>query len=116
MTNHTLKLQEEYYNYILYGTKRIEIRLNDEKRKLLKKGDIISFYKEPLLNESFSAKIIDLIYFNTFEEIFEKFPIEILADKSVSKTHLLASLNKFYPLEKQKQFGVCCIKVELLNK
>lgn len=115
MSEHTLKLQEEYYNYILNGTKRIEIRLNDEKRKLLSKGDTIRFLKEPLLEDNFTTKIIDLIYFENFEQMFETFSIEVLADKSVDKENLLTSLNKFYPSEKQKQYGVCCIKLELLN-
>ena len=115
MSEHTLKLQEEYYNYILNGTKRIEIRLNDEKRRLLSKGDTIRFLKEPLLKDSFYAKINDLIYFQNFNQMFETFPIEILADKSVNKESLLNSLNKFYPIEKQEKYGVCCIKLELLN-
>lgn len=29
---HIMKLQPDYFNYILNGTKRIELRLNDEKR------------------------------------------------------------------------------------
>ncbi len=29
---HKMKLKPEYYDFILNGTKRIEIRLNDEKR------------------------------------------------------------------------------------
>lgn len=29
---HEIKLQPEYFNFILNGTKRIEIRLDDEKR------------------------------------------------------------------------------------
>ena len=29
---HEMKLQPEYYNFILNGTKRIEIRLFDEKK------------------------------------------------------------------------------------
>lgn len=44
MQKHTLKLDEKYYNYILNGTKRIELRLNDEKRKLMHKGDILTFF------------------------------------------------------------------------
>lgn len=32
---HEMKLQPEYFNFILNGTKRIEIRLNDEKDKIL---------------------------------------------------------------------------------
>ena len=47
------KLQPKYYDFILKGTKRIEIRLNDEKRQLIKKGDIIKFLKEPELKEFF---------------------------------------------------------------
>ena len=39
----TMKLDQKYYNYILNGTKEYELRLNDEKRRLLKKGDFIKF-------------------------------------------------------------------------
>ena len=52
---HEMKLQPEYYNFILNGTKRIEIRLFDEKRQQIKIGDTIKFLKEPELNESFEA-------------------------------------------------------------
>ena len=38
---HEMKLQPEYFNFILNGTKRIEIRLNDEKRQSIKLGDKI---------------------------------------------------------------------------
>ena len=34
---HEMKLQPKYYDYILNGTKRIEIRLNDEKRKQIRR-------------------------------------------------------------------------------
>lgn len=68
-----------------------------------------------MLEESFDAKVMDLIYFDNFEQIFDTFPIEILADKTVNKNDLLKVLNTFYPPDKQKQYGVCCIKVELLN-
>ena len=39
---HELKLRPKYYDYILNGTKRIELRLNDEKRSSIKLGDIIT--------------------------------------------------------------------------
>ena len=45
-----MSLQPEYYNFILNGTKRIEIRLFDEKRKQIKLGDTIKFLKEPKLS------------------------------------------------------------------
>lgn len=55
---HEMKLQDKYYNYILNGTKRIELRLYDEKRQQIKIGDIIKFYKEPKLKDTFRAKVI----------------------------------------------------------
>lgn len=40
---HEMKLQPEYYNFILNGTKRIEIRLYDEKRQCIKLGIQLNF-------------------------------------------------------------------------
>ena len=42
-----MKLQPDFYNYMLNGTKRIEIRLNDEKRQKISLGDKIRFHKYP---------------------------------------------------------------------
>ena len=72
---HEMKLQPEYYNFILNGTKRIEIRLFDEKRQQIKIGDTIKILKEPELNESFNAKVIGLLRYNTFEDMFKDFDI-----------------------------------------
>lgn len=112
---HTVKIQPAYYNYILHGTKRIEIRLNDEKRKQIKIGDTIKFLKEPNLIDSFNAKVIELMHYNNFEDMFKDIDISLLADKSVSKEELINSLEQFYSKEKQKEYGVLGIKIELIN-
>ncbi len=111
---HEMKLQPEYYNFILNGTKRIEIRLNDEKRQQIKIGDTINFLKDPELNESFQVKVIGLLRYNTFEDMFRDFDISILSDKSMTKDELLATLEKFYTKEKQEQYGVLGIRIELI--
>ena len=112
---HEMKLQGEYYNYILNGTKRIEIRLYDEKRRKVKLGDTIKFLKEPNLNESFNAKVIGLLKYNTFEDMFKDFDISILADKSMTKEELLKVLEKFYTKDKQQEYGVLGIRIELIK-
>lgn len=112
---HEMKLQEEYYSYILNGTKRIEIRLYDEKRRKVKLGDTIKFLKEPNLKESFKAKVIGLLRYNTFEDMFKDFDISILADKSMTKNELLNVLEKFYIKDKQKEYGVLGIRIELIK-
>ena len=110
------KLQPKYYNFILKGTKRIELRLYDEKRQNIKLGDTIKFLKEPELNEFFDAKVIGLIRYNSFEELINDFDINILADISVSKKELINELNKFYPKDDQKKYGVLGIKISKENR
>ena len=111
---HEMKLQPKYYDYILNGTKRIELRLFDEKRQRIKIGDTIKIFKEPELNESFTAKVIGLLRYNNFKNMFEDFDISILSDKSMTKEELIGVLEQFYTKELQEQYGVLGIRIELL--
>jgi len=95
------------------GTKRIELRLYDEKRSKIKIGDTITFLKEPDLKESFEAKVIELLRYPSFEELMKDYSIDVLASKEMKKEDLLNELEKFYTKEKQKKFGVIGIRVAL---
>ncbi len=109
---HTLKLQPKYFDYINNGTKRIELRLYDEKRQKINIGDTIIFQKEPELETSMKVKVTGLLRYNTFEELFKDFDIKVLADNSMTKEELLNVLEEFYTAEKQKQYGVIGIRIE----
>lgn len=111
---HEMKLQPKYYDFILNGTKRIEIRLFDEKRQQIKLGDTIKFLKEPLLEESFNTKVIELLRYNNFEDMIKDFDISLLSDKSMTKKELINELEKFYSKEKQNKYGVLGIRIELI--
>lgn len=108
-----MKLQPKYYDFILNGTKRIEIRLNDEKRQTIKLGDRIKFLKEPDLKETFNAKVVGLLRYNSFEDMFKDYDITVLADKTMTKKELITVLEEFYTKEKQKKYGVLGIRIEL---
>ena len=112
---HEMKLQPEYYNFILNGTKRIEIRLYDEKRQGIMLGDTIKFLKEPELSESFNAKVTGLLRYNSFKDMFKDFDISILSDKSMTKEELIKVLEQFYTKEKQERYGVLGIRIELMD-
>ena len=111
---HSLKLQPEFYNYMLNGSKRIELRLFDEKRQLINVGDVIKILKEPLLDEFFYVKVIGLLRYDSFDSLFNDFDISVLADKSMSKEKLKDCLEEFYTKDKQKKYGVLGIRVELI--
>ena len=85
MNIYKMKLQAKYFDFIKNGTKRIEIRLNDPKRQLIKIGDIIEFTKLPELKDSFKVEVIDLLHYNSFKDLINDFDIELLANKNVSK-------------------------------
>ena len=65
---HIMKLQPKYFEYIKYGTKRVELRLNDEKRKNMKISDTIILKKEYLYNIDLKDE-----FFNTLREDYLEF-------------------------------------------
>ena len=109
-----MKLQPAFYNYMLNGTKRIEIRLNDEKRKNIKVGDKIKFYKEPNLEEYFMTEVVEILKFNDFREMIDNLKIEELADEILTKDELLSTLEKYYSKEKQEKYGTLGIRIKLI--
>ena len=111
---HEMKLQPKYYDFMLNGTKRIELRIFDEKRQQIKIGDTIKFLKEPELTESFNVKVVGLLRYNTFEDLFKDFDIEVLSDKTMTKKELISTLEQFYTEEEQIKYGVVGIRIELI--
>lgn len=107
-----MNLQPTYYDFIKYGTKRVELRLYDEKRQEIRLSDEIEFTKSE--TEKFNAKVVGLIRYNSFEELFQDFPIEILSDKSMTKDELLNVLGEFYTEDKQREFGVIGIRIDVI--
>ncbi len=109
---HKMGLQSKYFDYIKNGTKRIELRLFDEKRQKIRLGDIIEFTNPD--SEKLLVKVVGLFRYGSFEDLFRDFDISILADVSMTKRELLDMLNRFYPLEKQDEMGVVGIRVEVV--
>ena len=81
-----MNLQNRYFDFIKNGTKRIELRLNDEKRAKIQLGDEISFAKND--GEKLTAKVVGLLQYDNFANLFRDFPIEILSDKSMTKKRI----------------------------
>jgi hypothetical protein len=107
-----MNLQPKYFDFIKDGTKRIELRLYDEKRRSIQLGDIIEFAKSD--DEKFKAEVVGLLRYNSFADLFEDFDISILADSSMTKQELLEVLGEFYSEEKQAEFGVIGIRIKLI--
>ena len=110
---HEMKLQSRYYEYMKRGSKRIELRLYDEKRQKIEIGDTILFLKEPERNEKLLTKVIGLLQYDSFTNLLNDVDISLVADATMTKEELLTILEGFYPKEEQEKYGVIGIRIEI---
>lgn len=107
-----MKLRPEYFDKILKGVKKYELRLNDEKRQNIKVGDFIEFTNGSNSEESIQLWVTSLSYYNSFKELlsFNNNHLEdIIGDFETSVSEFLYILGEIYPTEKQEKYGVLCI-------
>ena len=114
--NYIMKLNSKYFEYMKDGTKRIEIRLNDEKRRSIKIGDEIVFQKEPELKEQLMTTIVNLTIKRNFKELIKCFNVSQYSDLSETKENFLNDLYSFYTKEQEEKYGVVGIEIELKEK
>lgn len=104
-----MKLQGEPFKQIKKGIKKIEIRLNDEKRKFFEINDYIEFTNISTLEIMF-VKITNLYHFESFEKLFNNFDNSILGCGSYEEMY------KYYSKEEEKKYGVLGIEIKVLPK
>ena len=69
---HKMKLNKSPFERIKNGTKKVEFRLYDEKRKQIKVGDKIEFSKLPDLEEKLLVYVVELYREDKFENLFKR--------------------------------------------
>ena len=107
---HEMKLNNEPFECIKNGTKTIELRLNDEKRKLLTVGDYIEFTNK-VTNEKLLVEVIDLFKYNSFEELYKHFN-KIEMGYSINEEANPKDMENYYSKEEQEKYGVLGIKIK----
>lgn len=107
-----MKLNPKYFEYMKNGTKEVEIRLNDDKRKNIKIGDEIIFQKEPELKEELCTKVEMLFIKQSFKDILMDLDVKQYADQKETRENFLNDLYKFYTKEQEEKYGVIGIKVK----
>lgn len=105
---HQMKLNESPFEKIKNGTKTIEFRLYDEKRKQIKIGDKIEFSKMPDLQEKLLVDVIELYNEDTFEKLFRK-----LYNDEEEIIRKIKEMHEIYTPEKEKQYGVLGVKIKI---
>ncbi|MBR6783691.1 MAG: 23S rRNA (uracil(1939)-C(5))-methyltransferase RlmD [Clostridia bacterium] len=108
---HTMKLDHSPFEKIKSGQKTIELRLLDEKRRSIKKGDVIIF-TDNSNGERLKATVKKLHRFESFEQLYKSLPLlkcGYTAEELGSAHH--SDMEKYYSAEEQKKHGVIGIEL-----
>ena len=109
--HHPMKLQSEPFAQILAGTKKIEIRLFDEKRQKIHVGDTIIFSCMDNELDTIQTKVTDLVQFARFKELFNKYePTSYGADN----VNDYKSMYQYYSEEEEQKYGVLAIHLQVV--
>lgn len=110
---HNMNLNDSPFNRIKNGTKTIELRLNDEKRQLLKENDLIEFVNRATL-EKITVQIVRLYKYPNFKELYKHFD-KISMGYDEDDIANPKDMEKYYSKEEQDKYGVIGIKVKLVE-
>ena len=115
MKNHMMKLNPSPFKMIKEGNKTIELRLYDEKRKMISVGDTITFTNTTDSNDKLYVKVIDSFIFNSFDELYKNLPLlECGYTTEDIDTASAYDMEKYYSKEMQQRYGVVGIKISLM--
>ncbi len=111
---HQMKLWKGPWEAMAAGTKTVELRLLDEKRRLVKAGDTILFTCSET-GEVLHTEVTDVREFMDFRALYEAYdPIAMgyLPGEPVDPAHMEA----YYPKEKQEKYGVVAISLRRIQR
>lgn len=111
---HNMHLNLIPFLKIKEGRKTIELRLYDEKRRLISVGDEILFTSLDDANEMVHSKVVAMHVFKSFEQLYSKLPMEKCGYGKSEKADPMDML-KYYSKEEQEKFGVVGIEIEVID-
>ena len=112
-TIHKMNLQDLPFKLVNNGTKTIEMRVYDEKRRLIKVGDIIEFNNDNT-DLIIKTKVINLHIFPSFKELYDSFDKVVIGYRK-DEVARPSDMEQYYSFEKIKKYGVVGIEIEKIN-
>jgi|GEM_PF-1160873 len=108
-----MKLQPNPFEKIKAGSKTIEIRLNDEKRQLVKVGDRIVFSLMTDPTQRIEVGVVDLYKHSSFSELFDAHPA---SDFGATDKADLMGIRKYYSEEDEQKYGALGIRIKYIHE
>ena len=102
MTHH-MSLRPLPFSQIRSGTKTVELRLRDEKRRRIQLGDRITFTNTET-GEQLTVRVTALYPFDSFEELFHRLGTDCCGGP--------VDMDRYYSPQEQRRWGVLGIGIQ----
>lgn len=110
-----MKLSKDPLERIATGKKNIEVRLFDEKRKLIKIGDIITFQNLENRNMEIITEVTGISKFKSFKDLFTVFGTEPFGHpSSYTVEDQVDGMRDAYSPEQESKHEVVGIHIKLI--
>lgn len=110
---HEMNLNDKAFNNIKNGTKKFELRLYDEKRQKIQLGDLIKFHNLNNRDDIVLVQVTGLLIYPSFADLFYDIDYNLCGIAN-SLEEKLDRIHTFYTIEKEKEYGIIAIKIQLL--
>ncbi|MBQ7408640.1 MAG: ASCH domain-containing protein [Clostridia bacterium] len=109
---HTMNLNDLPFNQIKSGTKRVEMRLYDQKRQLIKTNDDICF-TNVTTGEKLNVKVTAIRVFKNFFELYSFYNDKTVLGYNKNERANPEDMGAYYSDENILLYGTCAIEIQL---
>ena len=112
---HSMKLRREFFDKVARGSKTVEMRLFDEKRKNIKVGDTIVFTCEDNTLENVTVQVIGTHVYQSFGALCADFDARALGFDRRKTQYISQFMSDIYSEPSIAECGVMAIRIKLLK-
>lgn len=111
---HKMKLNANAFDRMKRELKKREYRVNDDKRRTVKRGDIITFSKLPNLDEKLNMIVTKVEVFNNFNDAVTPYFISDFSDRYDNIDNVVESFYSkgYYTKDEVKKYGTVVFTLE----
>lgn len=110
MMQHQMKLTSVPFEKIRNGSKVIESRLYDDKRRMINLGDEILFSQSDDDTQIVNTEVIGILRYPSFRQLFTDHDSKLFGGTSAGE--LLKEIKQFYSDEDEARYGVVGVRLQ----
>ena len=116
MRSYKFKIINKFYEWITKGTKRIEIRLYNDKTSKINIGDYLTFTVTNDETKKIKAQVTGLFRYKNINDLLEDFDVSLVSDKNMTPKKLEDMFVKIYGTIQLSTHEIIGIKFKIIDE